>query len=83
MICRPDSISRASTPGCCFAISASTRRRARSSACLREAGETRTEDELVDNATWSSYDQFRRLLEVTADVVRRRRHVDHARPAAA
>ena len=33
---------------------------------LREAGETRSEDELTDNATWSSYDQFRRLLEVTA-----------------
>jgi diguanylate cyclase (GGDEF)-like protein len=34
---------------------------------LRDAGETRTEEELVDNATWSSYDQFRRLLEVTAN----------------
>jgi diguanylate cyclase (GGDEF)-like protein len=33
---------------------------------LREAGETRTEEELLDNATWSSYDQFRRLLEATA-----------------
>ena len=35
-------------------------------AVLREAGDTRSEDELLDNATWSSYDQFRRLLEVTA-----------------
>ena len=42
------------------------KRPARSTACLREAGETRSEDELLDNATWSSYDQFRRLLEVTA-----------------
>ncbi len=33
---------------------------------LSESGETRTEDELLDNATWSSYDQFRRLLETTA-----------------
>jgi diguanylate cyclase (GGDEF)-like protein len=31
---------------------------------LRESGDTRTEDELFDLATWSSYDQFRRLLEV-------------------
>ena len=35
-------------------------------AVLRDAGETRSEDELFDLATWSSYDQFRRLLEVTA-----------------
>jgi diguanylate cyclase (GGDEF)-like protein len=33
---------------------------------LHDAGETRTEDELFDLATWSSYDQFRRLLEATA-----------------
>ena len=33
---------------------------------LSEAGDTRTQDELADNATWSSYDQFRRLLETTA-----------------
>jgi len=33
---------------------------------LRDAGESRTEEELVDAATWSSYDQFRKLLEVTA-----------------
>jgi diguanylate cyclase (GGDEF)-like protein len=33
---------------------------------LKEAGETRTADELLDNATWSSYDQFRRLLETTS-----------------
>ena len=29
---------------------------------LRAAGDPRSEDELADNATWSSYDQFRRLL---------------------
>ena len=34
---------------------------------LRAAGDPRSEDELADNATWSSYDQFRRLLEVTAE----------------
>ena len=33
---------------------------------LRDARETRTEDELFDLATWSSYAQFRRLLEATA-----------------
>src|SRR6185503_13915631 len=33
---------------------------------LAEAEETRTEEELFDLATWSSYDQFRRLLEATA-----------------
>jgi len=33
---------------------------------LGEAGDTRTEEELFDIASWSSYDQFRRLLEVTA-----------------
>src|SRR5260221_4335023 len=33
---------------------------------LAEAEETRTEDELFDIATWSSYEQFRRLLEATA-----------------
>jgi len=31
---------------------------------LRAAGDARTVDELLDLATWSSYDQFRRLLEV-------------------
>jgi diguanylate cyclase (GGDEF)-like protein len=34
---------------------------------LREAGDTRTVDELFDVATWSSYDQFRKLLGVAAD----------------
>jgi diguanylate cyclase (GGDEF)-like protein len=34
---------------------------------LAECGETRTEDELFDLGTWSSYDQLRRLLEVTSD----------------
>ena len=33
---------------------------------LSAACETRTVDELFDLATWSSYDQFRRLLEVMA-----------------
>jgi hypothetical protein len=33
---------------------------------LREAGDPRTEAEMFDLATWSSYDQFRRLLEATA-----------------
>ena len=33
---------------------------------LNEAAETRSEDELFDLATWSSYDQFRRLLVATA-----------------
>ncbi len=33
---------------------------------LHDAGETRTADELFDIATWSSYWQFRRLIEVTA-----------------
>jgi diguanylate cyclase (GGDEF)-like protein len=33
---------------------------------LTEAGDTRTDDELFDLATWSSYAQFRRLLEVMA-----------------
>ncbi len=33
---------------------------------LGEAGETRSADELFDLATWSTYDQLRRLLEVTA-----------------
>jgi diguanylate cyclase (GGDEF)-like protein len=33
---------------------------------LRAAGEHRTVDELFDLATWSSYEQFRRLLEVMA-----------------
>jgi diguanylate cyclase (GGDEF)-like protein len=32
-------------------------------AVLCEAGDTRSEDELLDNATWSSYDEFRNLLE--------------------
>ena len=34
---------------------------------LREAGDPRTAEELFDLATWSSYDQFRRLLEVAAE----------------
>ena len=33
---------------------------------LHEAGETRSADELFDLATWSSYEQFRGLLETTA-----------------
>ena len=33
----------------------------------------------VDIATWSSYDQFRRLLEVTARLVRRQRRADARR----
>src|SRR6185436_10539415 len=33
---------------------------------LTEASETRSEDELSDIATWSSYEQFRRLLVATA-----------------
>ena len=33
---------------------------------LTDAEETRTADELFDLATWSSYDQVRRLLETTA-----------------
>ncbi len=33
-------------------------------------GEVRSADELFDLATWSSYDQFRRLLEVTEASVR-------------
>src|SRR5204863_474964 len=33
---------------------------------LREAGDPRTEAEMFDLATWSSYDQFRGLLEATA-----------------
>ena len=33
---------------------------------LYDAGESRSEEVLTDNATWSSYDEFRRLLEVTA-----------------
>jgi diguanylate cyclase (GGDEF)-like protein len=45
---------------------------------LREAGETRTESELVDNATWSSYDQFRRLLEVTAALLDGNATLEHA-----
>jgi diguanylate cyclase (GGDEF)-like protein len=32
---------------------------------LQEAGETRSAEVLFDIATWSSYDQFRRLIEVT------------------
>ncbi len=34
---------------------------------LRAAGETRSADALYDLGTWSSYEQFRRLLEVMAD----------------
>ena len=34
---------------------------------LIAAGETRTEEELIDNATWSSYDQFKRLLQESAE----------------
>ena len=33
---------------------------------LHDAGESRSEEQLVDAATWSSYAQFRRLLEETA-----------------
>jgi len=33
---------------------------------LREADDLRSEDEMFDLATWSSYAQFRRLLETTA-----------------
>jgi len=33
---------------------------------LHEAGELRSEEDLFDIASWSSYQQFRRLLEVTA-----------------
>src|SRR3954467_4139267 len=33
---------------------------------LTDAGETRSEEALFDIATWSSYEQFRRLLEATA-----------------
>jgi len=33
---------------------------------LSDAGELRSEDALFDTASWSSYAQFRRLLEVTA-----------------
>ena len=36
---------------------------------LREAGETRSVEELSDDATWSSYDQMRRLLEAGAAAV--------------
>jgi diguanylate cyclase (GGDEF)-like protein len=32
---------------------------------LRRAGDTRTIDEITDVSSWSSYDQFRRLLEET------------------
>ena len=32
---------------------------------LHEAGDPRTEAELLDLATWSSYEQFRSLLETT------------------
>jgi diguanylate cyclase (GGDEF)-like protein len=43
---------------------------------LRDAGDARPVDELFDLATWNSYDQFRRLLEVAeasfgADVLQR------------
>jgi len=34
---------------------------------LREAGDTRTVEDLFDLATWSSYDQFRRLLEIAGE----------------
>ena len=51
--------------------------------CCAAAGDTRTADELLDLATWSSYDQFRRLLEVDGGVVRRRDDADAPRPAAA
>ena len=36
---------------------------------LEEAGEARSADELADDRTWSSYEQFRRLLEATAKVL--------------
>lgn len=38
-------------------------------AVLARAGEQRPVAVLADDASWSSYDQFRRLLEATADVV--------------
>ncbi|HEY2429494.1 MAG TPA: EAL domain-containing protein [Acidimicrobiales bacterium] len=36
---------------------------------LRRAGETRSAEELCDDTTWSSYEQFRRLLEAAGDVL--------------
>jgi diguanylate cyclase (GGDEF)-like protein len=36
---------------------------------LREAGEARSVEQLLDGSTWSSYDQFRRLLETTASAL--------------
>jgi diguanylate cyclase (GGDEF)-like protein len=36
---------------------------------LRRAGETRSVDELTDDTTWSSYDEFRHLLEAAAAVL--------------
>jgi diguanylate cyclase (GGDEF)-like protein len=38
-------------------------------AVLADAGEKRSPDVLSDEATWSTYDQFRRLLEATADAL--------------
>src|SRR5258708_7026504 len=38
-------------------------------AVLADAGEERSPDVLSDEATWSTYDQFRRLLEATADAM--------------
>jgi len=36
---------------------------------LRVAGEPRSPAELMDDGTWSTYDQFRRLLEASAEVL--------------
>jgi diguanylate cyclase (GGDEF)-like protein len=36
---------------------------------LSKAGETRPEAALLDDASWSSYDQFRRLLEASVEVL--------------
>src|SRR5687768_3464239 len=36
---------------------------------LRRAGESRTRDELCDDGGWSSYDQFRALLEAAVEVL--------------
>jgi diguanylate cyclase (GGDEF)-like protein len=47
---------------------------------LREAGETRPIDELTSDATWSSYAEFRSLLEAAARVLG---GVDHLRDVAA
>ncbi|HUI49382.1 MAG TPA: hypothetical protein VL119_11840, partial [Acidimicrobiia bacterium] len=36
---------------------------------LEETGESRSADELLDLASWSSYHQLRRLLEVTSSTL--------------